>query len=109
MTAAPRALTRAELDNFPLPSPKAADKDDKGRILIVAGSAEVAGAALLCALAAMRAGAGKLQIATTATAAQALGVALPEARLLAMPEGRHGAFARSAVDDICSLAEDADA
>jgi hydroxyethylthiazole kinase-like uncharacterized protein yjeF len=109
MTAAPRALTRAELDNFPLPSPKADDKDDKGRILIVAGSAEVPGAALLCALAAMRAGAGKLQVATTATAAQALGVTLPEARLLAMPEDRDGAFARSAADDVCALAEDADA
>lgn len=109
MTAAPIALTRAELENHPLPSLAAADKDDRGRILIVAGSAEVPGAALLCSLAAMRAGAGKLQLATPIGAAEALGVSIPEARIVAVPEGRDAAIAASAIEPIAKLARQADA
>ncbi|MCL6684740.1 NAD(P)H-hydrate dehydratase [Sphingomonas alba] len=109
MNAKPTALNRAELDNFPLPSPKAEDKNDKGRILVVAGSAEVPGAALLCSIAAMRAGSGKLQIATDIHAAQALGVSIPEARILGFDQGRDGGLAATAVEGICELAEQADA
>ena len=109
MTARPRALTRAELDKFPLPSPRADDKNDKGRILVIAGSTEVPGAALLCSLAAMRAGAGKLKMVTTSGAAQALGVSMPEARIIAVAEGRDGGFAPSSVDRICKFADGIDA
>jgi hydroxyethylthiazole kinase-like uncharacterized protein yjeF len=54
----------------------------RGTILVVAGSAEVPGAALLTAEAALRAGAGKLSVATTADHVGLLGMALPEARIL---------------------------
>jgi ADP-dependent NAD(P)H-hydrate dehydratase len=109
MSARPAALTRGELQKHPLPSPKADDKDDKGRILIVAGSVEVPGAALLSGLGAMRAGAGKLQIATSKGAAAALGVSIPEARIIAFAEGRDGGIARSAVGGVGKLAKDTDA
>ena len=109
MSARPVALTRGELQKHPLPSPKADDKDDKGRILIVAGSVEVPGAALLSGLGAMRAGAGKLQIATSKGAAAALGVSIPEARIIAFAEGRDGGIARSAVGGVGKLAKDTDA
>lgn len=109
MTAGPRALNRAELDDFPLPTARAEDKNDKGRILLVAGSAEVPGAALLSSIAAMRAGAGKLQIATDVHAAQALGVSIPEARIVGLDRGRDGGLAGSAVDAVRELAEGADA
>src|SRR4051794_18843486 len=109
MTGTPRPLNRAELDDFPLPARKAEDKNDKGRILIVAGSAEVPGAALLCSLAAMRAGAGKLQIATDIHAARALGVSMPEARIIGLDQGRDGGLAASTADEIRGLAANADA
>jgi len=109
MTGKPRALDRAELEHFPLPSVKAGDKNDKGRILILAGSAEVPGAALLCSVAAMRAGAGKLQIATDVHAAQALGVSIPEARIVGLDPGRDGGLAASAADAVSELAADVDA
>lgn len=109
MSGKPTALTRAELQKHPLPGPQADDKNDRGRILVVAGCKEVPGAALLSGLGAMRAGAGKLQIATSAGAASALGVSMPEARIVAVAEGRDGGIARSAVGTIGTLARDTDA
>ncbi len=103
------ALTRAALSKFPLPRVEGGDKDHHGRILIVAGSREVPGAALLAATAAMRAGAGKLQIATVESIAPQLGLAMPEAMVVGLPEQRDGGFARSAVARIAELAGDADA
>lgn len=71
----------------PLPAPNSdADKDQRGRVLVVAGSASVPGGALLAATAALRAGAGKLQIATCEKVAVALGVAMPEALVIGLPE-----------------------
>ncbi len=105
----PTALTRAALAAFPLPRVEGGDKDCHGQILIVAGSREVPGAALLSATAAMRAGAGKLQIATVESIAVQLGLAMPEAMVVGLPEHRDGGFARSAVARIAELAADADA
>ena len=59
-----KPLDRTALSSHPLPPVVDGDKETKGRILILAGSREVPGAALLTATAAMRAGAGKLRIAT---------------------------------------------
>lgn len=64
------------------------DKEDRGRVLIVGGCAEVAGAALLAGLGALRAGAGKLQMATAPEAAVPLAVAAPEARVFAYDPAR---------------------
>ncbi len=59
-----KALTRTALKGHPLPAVVDGDKETKGRIFIIAGCRELAGAALLVANAAMRAGAGKLRMAT---------------------------------------------
>ena len=75
MTATP--LTRETLRDFPLPPVVDGDKESKGRILILAGSRQVPGAALLCATAAMRSGAGKLKIATGDSIAVPVGIAMP--------------------------------
>ncbi|MDB4883852.1 MAG: carbohydrate kinase [Gemmatimonadetes bacterium] len=69
------------------------DKDDRGRVLVVGGSTQVAGAVLLAGVAALRAGAGKLQLATVASASSALGMAVPEALVVALPETRAGEIA----------------
>lgn len=109
MSARPTALTRAELQRHPLPPPAADDKNGRGRLLVVAGCTEVPGSALLCSVAAMRAGAGKLKIVTSTGAAAALGVSMPEACILGVPEARDGGIARSAIDGIREVARDVDA
>lgn len=56
--------------DWPLPVPPAdGDKEEKGRILLVGGSPEMPGAIMLAATAALRAGAGKLAVATAASVA----------------------------------------
>jgi hydroxyethylthiazole kinase-like uncharacterized protein yjeF len=102
-------LDRSALDSNPLPPIVDGDKETKGRILIIAGSREVPGAALLAATAAMRAGAGKLRIATVASIAAQVAVAMPEAKVIALSEHRDGAFARSAVRQIADEVTDSDA
>jgi hydroxyethylthiazole kinase-like uncharacterized protein yjeF len=105
----PRALTAAELKRHPLPPAEGGSKDQRGKLLIIGGSREVAGATIITAMAAMRAGAGKVTIATVASATPQLGIAVPEARVIGLPEARDGAFARSAVARLAELAEDYDA
>ena len=81
------AITSEFLSRIPLPQPSEdGDKDQRGRVLVIAGSASVPGAALLAATAALRAGAGKLQIATCQSIATHLGLAVPEALVLGLPE-----------------------
>ena len=82
----PMPLDQAALDAHPLPPVIDGDKESKGRILVVAGSREVPGAALLTATAAFRAGAGRLRIATIESLAPHIGVAMPEARVIGLPE-----------------------
>lgn len=80
----PRTLDSALLRSFPLPClSEDGDKEDRGRALLIAGSREVPGAAILAGIAALRAGAGKLQIVTDEAVAVAIGVAVPEARVIA--------------------------
>ena len=76
---------------------------------MIAGSREVPGAALLTATAAMRAGGGKLRIATVESAAIQLGLHMPEAMVVGLPEDPQGGFAYSAVEPIMGQARDADA
>lgn len=58
--------------------------------MVVGGSSETPGALLLAGVAALRAGAGKLQLAAPRIAASSLGVALPEARVFPLPETSDG-------------------
>lgn len=98
MSAGPDAgeqtIDAALLRAWPLPDPgDSASKEDRGRVLVVGGSRQLAGAPLLAGVAALRAGAGKLQVATVASVAPGLAMALPEARVLPQPEDAQGALA----------------
>lgn len=104
-----KGLTRIELDRHPLPPVEAGPKDTHGQILIIAGSRTVPGAALLAAHGAMRAGAGKLQIATVASVATALAIAMPEAMVLGLPEAKDGGFDAMAIEPILDHASRSDA
>ena len=105
----PRPLTAAELKRYPLPPVAGGSKDERGKILIIGGSREVAGAPIITALAALRAGAGKVTVATVNSAASKLAIAIPEARVIGLAEGRDGSFARSAILKLAELAKDHDA
>ena len=103
-------LDRDLLGRFPLPEhPEDGDKEDRGRLLVVAGSRELAGAALLAGTGGLRAGAGKLQIATGASVAALLGVAVPEARVVGCPETDEGCIAAEAIAGLLELIEGAQA
>lgn len=87
-------LSPAALREWPLPAADArADKEDRGHVLVVAGSREIPGAAILAATAALRAGAGKLTMAAPASIAMGLALALPESRVIALPETPGGGLA----------------
>lgn len=80
-------LDRAWLAAHPLVAiPDDTDKNARGHVLIVGGSLRAPGALRLTAEAAFRAGAGKVRIATLASLAVPLGIAVPEAGIIALPE-----------------------
>lgn len=81
-----KKVTPALLRRFPLPHPADDDtKDDRGIALVIGGSPQVPGAILLAAIAALRAGAGKLQIGVPRDIAIPLGIAAPEALVASGP------------------------
>jgi ADP-dependent NAD(P)H-hydrate dehydratase len=107
-TPDPTLVSTEVLRGWRLPEPTG-DKNTRGSILVIGGSAETAGAVLLAAEAAMRAGAGKLQVATAASVAGLAAVALPEALVRALPETDGGAIRADAADSVRDLVEAADA
>lgn len=93
----PTLITPALLRTIPLPWPdESSDKEARGRVLVVGGGRETPGAVVLAGLAALRAGAGKLQVATGASNAALVASSLPEARVFALPETRAGKLSKSA-------------
>jgi ADP-dependent NAD(P)H-hydrate dehydratase len=74
---------------------------------VIGGSTGTLGAVLLAGEAAMRAGAGKLQVATVASLAPFAAAALPEALVRALPETDGGAISADAADVVRDLAESA--
>ena len=77
--------------------------------MVAGGSSEIPGALLLAGVAALRAGAGKLQLAAPRSAAPSLGVALPEARVFSLPETSDGYLDRKAGARAVEYAHGADA
>ncbi|MFD2092840.1 NAD(P)H-hydrate dehydratase [Blastococcus deserti] len=107
-TPEPTLVTPEVLRNWRLPEP-GGGKNARGSVLVIGGSTETLGAVLLAAEAAMRAGAGKLQVATVASLAPVAAAALPEALVRALPESGSGAVSAGAADAVRDLAEAADA
>jgi ADP-dependent NAD(P)H-hydrate dehydratase len=106
----PIPVTAALLRRWPLPQPgDSADKQDRGVAMVIGGAAEVPGALLLSGVAALRVGAGKLQLAGPRAAATPLGVALPEARVFALGESDDGFLDRRAAGRAAECAHGADA
>jgi hydroxyethylthiazole kinase-like uncharacterized protein yjeF len=94
---------------MPLPDPQEGDKKARGNVLVLAGGRDVPGAALLAGVAALRAGAGRLQIATCERCAGALALSVPEALVLGLPETPAGGMDAAALPQLLPLLESADA
>ena len=106
----PVLLTPAVLRGWPLPQPEeGGSKEERGRALIVGGSPEMPGAAILAATGALRAGAGKVRVAAPARIAPFIATAVPEVRVFALPETKNGSLAPSAADLIAEQAAAASA
>ena len=98
-------ISAALLRGWPLPMPTPdGDKEVRGHLLIIGGSREMPGAIILAATAALRSGAGKLTLATAASVAPQVAVAMPEAKVIGLEETAHGGFRREAKDRLAPLA-----
>ena len=94
MKAPPSKVSLALLRKWPLPDhADSASKEDRGRVLIVGGSRQTPGAVRLAAVAALRAGSGKLQIACGGDVAVAMAMAIPEAMVLGLKVDERGQIA----------------
>jgi hydroxyethylthiazole kinase-like uncharacterized protein yjeF len=101
-----KRVTPRLLRTMPLPAPDAdADKEERGSVLVVAGSATVPGASVLTGEAVLRAGAGRLQLAVPRAATAQIGAAIPESLVIAQPDGR----TRRGESMLLDLASSADA
>lgn len=105
---APEVVTPHLLRGWPLPELRA-DKESRGRVLIVGGSRVNPGGALLAAEAALRVGAGKVQVVTTESTATALAVALPEGMVRGVSEDSAGQLTLEAADVAVELAQECEA
>lgn len=86
---------------MPLPSVGGnGDKDARGGVLVIGGAPSMPGPVVLAATAALRAGAGRLQLATAALVAPHVGCAVPEALVYALPTTARGALTARALDGV---------
>lgn len=102
-------VTPERLRAWPLPEPATSTKQSRGVALVVGGSRETPGAVLLAAEAALRAGCGKVRIATVASTATGVAVAVPEARVYGLAETDEGHLSPGVGAHLADLAGDADA
>lgn len=106
--ADPAVVTPRLLRGWALPEPgDEGDKHARGTVLVVGGAASTPGAVLLAGLAALRVGAGRLQIATVQASQTALGVTIPEAAVLGLAASGSGSLAPSAAEECALAAESA--
>src|SRR3954468_6007214 len=99
------AVTPQLLRAWPLP-----DLDDdgtkhaRGTVLVVGGASSTPGAVLLAGMAALRMGAGRLEVARVEATAIALAVAMPEAAVVGVPAEPGGSVSPAAADPLAEKA-----
>ncbi|HEX7224368.1 MAG TPA: NAD(P)H-hydrate dehydratase [Candidatus Limnocylindria bacterium] len=95
MAGTPRSITQRRVARHLPARPERAHKGTFGRVLVVAGSIDFPGAALLAALGAMRAGAGVVRVATSESVAARVAGAIPELTWMTLDEEAPGLIAPS--------------
>ncbi|MFI7546934.1 NAD(P)H-hydrate dehydratase [Actinoplanes sp. NPDC049599] len=82
---AEQVITPRLLRDWPLPDPQGG-KEARGTVLVMGGSRSTPGAVLLAGVAALRAGAGRLQLAAESATVSALSIAVPEAKVVSLDD-----------------------
>jgi ADP-dependent NAD(P)H-hydrate dehydratase len=101
----PAVVSPQLLRGWALPEPEdEGDKHERGTVLVVGGAVSTPGAVLLAGLAALRVGAGRLQVATVSDTSVALSVALPEAMVRGLDRGDDGSLSPLCVDEVAGAA-----
>ena len=93
MAGAVRSITQRWVARNLPPRPDRAHKGDFGRVLVVAGSVEYPGAAVLAGLGAMRAGAGLVRIAAAESVVARMSSTIPELTWASLDEEAPGLIA----------------
>ncbi len=96
--------------DLPYLAPRSADanKGTFGRVLVVAGSRGMSGAAVLCGSAALRGGAGLVRVAVPREVQPIVAVGNPCCMTVPLPEDAEGKLDLSAARDILTLARSSD-
>ncbi|MGC4855962.1 NAD(P)H-hydrate dehydratase [Micromonospora sp. DT4] len=102
-----QVITPALLRDWALPVP-AGGKESRGTVLVIGGSRFTPGAVLLAGVAALRAGAGVLQLALAESTAATLSIQVPEALVVGLPENSDGTVAADRAGQLGELVGAAD-
>ena len=89
--------------------PRDMHKGNAGRTLILGGSVGLSGAAALCTLGALRAGAGLVTLGIPKSLHDSMAAKLTEAMLTLLPETKEGSLSLQGMAEIVSIAEGMDA
>ncbi len=98
-------LTRDLVRGWLQPRQPASNKGDYGRVLIVAGSRGMTGAACLAAMSAARAGAGLVTLAVPSGVQKLAASKLTEIMTVALPESSEQTIGSEALDEVFTLAQ----
>src|SRR5215475_12787616 len=98
-TAAPEVEVVRLVPVLP-PRPPESNKGTFGRVLVVAGSRGMSGAAVLCATAALRGGAGLVRLAVPKGILPIVAASNPCYTTAPLPEDTSGQFAHAAIADL---------
>ena len=85
--------------------PANVDKYSRGSVLVVAGSTQYPGAAIMAAKSAARAGAGYVCVAAPEPCANIIRLALPSIPVVGIPYDSRGSFGAAARSAVCDLAK----
>ncbi len=91
------------------PRPADAHKGDAGRLFILAGSVGLSGAAALCAMGALRVGAGLVTVGVPKSLHHPMVEKLTEAMLRVLPDTKDGSLSQQGLAEIASTADTMDA
>jgi ADP-dependent NAD(P)H-hydrate dehydratase len=97
----PQLVTPELLRGWALPDPQSS-KQARGQVLVIGGAGRTPGAVALAGLAALRVGAGKVQLAVGASVAPALAATFPEAGVIGLAENATGTILGAEAAETCA-------
>ena len=98
------------LKTMPLPDwSDETNKAERGKLLLIGGSARIPGALILAARAALRSGCGSVRVAAPARVALHIGLAVPELMVIPLPETGEGTIAKAALELVAAQCKLCDA